>query len=88
VSCFTAKASSFSWKSLLATSSRRIYKEKPETLLHCYRVLRDKGLLSLEEFDDFVKFLKLRNLSVHKYWIIDDKKIFGSVKILSIYVYS
>jgi len=65
---------------------RRIYKEKPETPLRCYRVLRDKGLLSSEEFDDFVN-LKLRNLLVHKY-SIDDKKIFDSVKILSIYVYS
>ncbi len=74
--------------SLCIHIARRVYEEKPETPLHCYRVLRDKGLLSSEEFDDFVKFLKLRNLLVHKYWIIDDKKIFDSVKILSIYVYS
>jgi len=42
--------------------------------------LRDKGLLDDYESNDITKLIRLRNLLVHRYWIIDDRKIYETVR--------
>jgi len=41
------------------------------------RVGREKGLKCTE---DLVKILRLRNLLVHRYWEIDDRRVYTSVR--------
>ena len=60
--------------------SRRLFGEEPETLLHAFRILRDKGFMNEEEYRDVVNLVKLRNLLVHRYWAIDDRRIHEDVK--------
>ena len=36
--------------------------------------------MSESEFNDIVKLLKLRNLLVNRYWVIDDKRIYNEAK--------
>jgi len=60
--------------------SRRVYNTRPESSIEAFKVLMDKSLITSEEFDDFVKLAKLRNLLVHRYWIIDDRRIYEEVR--------
>ncbi|MBS7636094.1 DUF86 domain-containing protein, partial [Candidatus Bathyarchaeota archaeon] len=50
---------------------RRVFNEEPETPSHAFRIIRDRGLISTEECDGLLKLLGLRNLLVHRYWVID-----------------
>lgn len=60
--------------------SRRLYNVEPETSTHALLVLRDRGLLTESEYGDLVRLVRMRNLLVHRYWVIDDEKIYVSVK--------
>jgi len=59
---------------------RRFYSIKPETPIHSFRILVEKDLMTESEFNDIVMLLKLRNLLVHRYWVIDDKRIYNEAK--------
>jgi uncharacterized protein YutE (UPF0331/DUF86 family) len=59
---------------------RRFYNVEPESSIHALNILRDKGLLIDEEYKDFVSMFKLRNLLVHRYWIIIDEKIYENIR--------
>lgn len=60
--------------------ARKAYRLEPHTPIQTLRLLADRGLISNDELDDFIKLVKLRNLIVHRYWIIDDKRIYENVK--------
>jgi uncharacterized protein YutE (UPF0331/DUF86 family) len=60
--------------------ARRLYGEEPETPMHAIAILRDRGLIEDNVYKDLVRFMKLRNLLVHRYWIVDDEKIYRDVK--------
>jgi len=60
--------------------ARRVFGERPETPIHAFRILRDRGLLSDEELRDVTSLLRLRNLLVHRYWAVDDSRIYKLVK--------
>ena len=60
--------------------ARRVFGERPETPIHAFRILRDRGLLSDEELRDVTSLLRLRNLLVHRYWAVDDARIYKLVK--------
>jgi len=53
---------------------------KPETLKASLQVLRDRNLIKNDELNDIISLVKLRNLLVHRYWIIDDEEIYRNVK--------
>lgn len=59
---------------------RRKYDLQPETPIHALKILKDKHLVTEQEYIDLVNLFKLRNLLVHRYWIIDDEKIYHNVK--------
>ncbi len=60
--------------------ARRRFGIKPETPFMTLNVLLEKGLLTSEEFNDLVLLVKLRNLLVHGYWVIDDKRIYEAIR--------
>lgn len=59
---------------------RRALNKEPETPIHALRIIRDEGLISEDECENLEKLIKLRNLLVHRYRVIDDKKIYDSIK--------
>ena len=52
---------------------RRHFNERPETPIHSLRVLRDGGLIDEACLRDIVALIRLRNLLVHRYWVIDER---------------
>ena len=60
--------------------ARRMFNTRPETPIHALQVLRDNQLLIGDEYRDVVNIVKLRNLLIHRYWMIDDEKIYNTVK--------
>ncbi len=60
--------------------ARRMFNTRPETPIHALQVLRDNQLLIGDEYRDVVNIVKLRNLLIHRYWTIDDEKIYNTVK--------
>ncbi len=60
--------------------ARRVYNARPGSSIEAFRVLMNEGLISSKEFDDFIKLTRLRNLLVHRYWVIDDRRIYEEVK--------
>ncbi len=55
---------------------RREFGVRPDTPMHALRVLREKGLVGNEEVRDAINVIKLRNLLVHRYWVVDDRRIY------------
>lgn len=53
---------------------------EPQTPIQALRLLADRVLVTSEELDDFVKLVRLRNLLVHRYWVVDDRRIYNSVR--------
>jgi len=60
--------------------ARRALKRAPETPIHALTILRDAGLLTTDECGELVKLVRLRNLLVHRYWVVDDERIYNSIK--------
>ena len=60
--------------------ARRCFNERPETPIHALRVLRDRGLLTVSECDKLEKLIRSRNLLMHRYWVVDDRRIYDNVK--------
>lgn len=46
----------------------------------CFEKLADAGIIPQELGNKLKKLASLRNIIIHKYWVIDDRKIFMSVK--------
>jgi len=44
--------------------------------MEALKVLTDRGLMTPEEFGELVKLVKLRNLLVHRYWVVNDKRLY------------
>ncbi|RLF22564.1 MAG: DUF86 domain-containing protein [Thermoprotei archaeon] len=66
--------------SLALHIARRALGKKPLTPIEAFRILRDHHLITSEECDDIIKLVRLRNLLVHRYWTIDDKRIYDNIK--------
>lgn len=60
--------------------TRRALEITPETPIQALNKLRGKGLVSDAEFKDIVNIIKLRNLLVHRYWVVDDMEIYENIK--------
>ncbi len=60
--------------------AKRCFGEKPETPIHAFRILRDRGLITSSECVEIEKLVRLRSLLVHRYWIVDDRKIYDNLK--------
>jgi len=59
---------------------RNLLDQRPETPIHAFKLLAERGVISDEVFVELSKFVRLRNLLVHRYWVVDDEKIYESIK--------
>jgi len=59
---------------------RRQYNVEIETPIHGLKILFEKKLVTEEEMIDIIGLIRLRNLLVHRYWVIDDKRIYMFIK--------
>mgnify|MGYP000085340874 CR=1 FL=1 len=62
--------------SLALHIARRALGKRPLSSMEAIRILRDHHLITSEECDDTIRLMRLRNLLVYRYWVIDDKKLF------------
>jgi len=51
---------------------------EPRSYPECFKLLEERGLIDCSE--DLVKIARLRNILVHRYWSIDDAKVYDSIK--------
>ena len=58
---------------------RRGFGFTPESPIHALSKLRDEELISNEELRDMTNIIRLRNLLVHRYWVIDYREIYESI---------
>ncbi len=66
--------------SLALHLARRMFHAKPETPISALRILVDEGLMKESEFDDAASLVRLRNLLVHRYWLVDDRRIYNNAR--------
>jgi len=59
---------------------RNLYGIEPRTPVQTLGLLADRGLIDHDELEDMVKLVRLRNLIVHRYWIVNDRIIYENVK--------
>jgi len=55
-----------------------VFGREPRSYPESFKLLEQKGLTDCSE--DLVKMARLRNILVHRYWSIDDAKVYDSVK--------
>jgi len=60
--------------------ARRALSREPETPIHALAILRDAGMITVSERDKLMQLVRLRNLLVHRYWVVDDARIYSSIK--------
>ena len=65
---------------LVVHVARRDLGARPRTPVNALAILRDRGLVTVDEYEDLVRLLRLRNLLVHRYWVIDDYLIYQGIK--------
>ena len=59
---------------------RELYGVFVENYPECFRKLSDLGLLPKRLAENLVSAARLRNLVVHRYWVMDDKKLYYLAK--------
>jgi len=57
-----------------------LFGERADSFPGCFARLGEKGLLPEDLARRLVAAARLRNLLVHRYWVIDDRKVYESVK--------
>jgi uncharacterized protein YutE (UPF0331/DUF86 family) len=55
------------------------FKLKPQSYTECFRVMEEKNLCK-DCAKDLTAISRLRNLLSHRYWTIDDKQVYDSIK--------
>ncbi len=58
----------------------KVFNEKPEGFPECFMRLADKDLISKELAAKLSSAARLRNLIVHRYWVIRDEIVYESVR--------
>ena len=58
----------------------RVTSQVPKGYPDCFEKLSEAGIITRELGEKLRKLASLRNILIHKYWEIDDQKIFRSAK--------
>ncbi len=58
----------------------RCYGETPSSYVDTFMKLRDVGLLHDSVVDELISLARLRNLVIHRYWVVDDAKIYRNAR--------
>lgn len=59
---------------------REQFREEAEGIVQTFRKLVERGVVSVDVGEDMMKLTKLRNLIVHRYWEVDDVRLYREVK--------
>ena len=59
----------------------RLKGQVPKGYPDCFEKLSDAGIITKELGNKLRKVASLRNIIIHKYWEIDDRKVFNSAKV-------
>ena len=59
--------------------AREDLKQEPLSYSECFSLLDEEGITD-EVAQELVKIVRLRNLLTHRYWVIDDKQVYESIK--------
>ena len=59
---------------------RNMLSQRPETPSHAVRLIADNNIIPGEVAENILRFLRMRNLLVHRYWTVDDRKIYENIK--------
>ncbi|RDD52827.1 MAG: DUF86 domain-containing protein [Candidatus Korarchaeota archaeon NZ13-K] len=67
------------------------FNEVVESYREAFMKLLEKGIISAEIAESMVKLVSLRNLIVHRYWVINDLRIYeeakrGGIKVLEEFI--
>jgi uncharacterized protein YutE (UPF0331/DUF86 family) len=54
------------------------FKREPKSYAACFKIIEEKGICDCAK--DLTAMMRLRNLLTHRYWTIDDVKIYDSIK--------
>ncbi len=54
----------------------RIGKKVPESYSDCFNIIAEAGVISKKMAENLMKMVKFRNLLMHRYWVIDDRKVY------------
>lgn len=54
-------------------------KRGAESLAHCFEILGE-GLIDKKRADSLIKMSRFRNILIHKYWEVDEKRIYEYAK--------
>jgi len=57
-----------------------LFKERPEGYPECFIRLSLKEVISKDLASKLASASRLRNLLVHRYWVIDDRKVYDAVR--------
>jgi len=57
-----------------------VFNERPEGFPECFGRLGVKGVIPEGLASRLVAAARLMNLLVHRYWVVDDEKVYESVK--------
>jgi uncharacterized protein YutE (UPF0331/DUF86 family) len=50
----------------------------PQSYSQCFKILEEEGICNCAR--DLIALIRLRNLLVHRYWIIDDSQVYNAIK--------
>ncbi len=60
--------------------ARNMYGLEPTTPSESFRALAERGLIKNKELYDLIGLIRLRNILVHRYWVIDDRRLYENVR--------
>ncbi|MFH7860161.1 MAG: HepT-like ribonuclease domain-containing protein [Candidatus Aenigmatarchaeota archaeon] len=56
------------------------FDESTETYREAFTKFAEKNIIDVDTMQSMIKLVSLRNIIVHRYWIVDDLKIYKSAK--------
>jgi len=59
---------------------REQFSDTAEGYVQVFRKLLERGILSRDTGEGMIKLARLRNLIVHRYWNIDDARVYTEIK--------
>jgi uncharacterized protein YutE (UPF0331/DUF86 family) len=51
----------------------------PQSYSHCFKMMEEEGICNCAK--DLATIVRLRNLLAHRYWVIDDARVYNAIKI-------
>jgi len=59
---------------------REQFNDRAEGYVQVFRKLLERGILSRDTGEGMIKLARLRNLIVHRYWDVDDVRVYVEIK--------